>query len=161
MKEWIISIVCVCIIEIVFFMLIPNGKLTGIIKSIFNFVLILVLISPIIKLSSNTQFDLDEYFNTEIFVQQGYLDYVNDKNVEKISNKIKDEISALGYEAILINPYFENDLYNFQNLEKIEINIKNDNKWTDKEHINITEEIMARVSEELNFNKEKIVVKFV
>lgn len=148
MKEWLLSVCAVTIVTSLSVFILPEGKIGNYIKSIFAFITVLVIISPVVKLK-DVSFSFDNYKNTEIGVQTGYLEYFNQKLNEgnkEVCKKIILE-SGLEYEDVNIN-YVVDDS-NEYSIKNVKIILSNSVIKEDGSHINIIEDIKNKLSQRL------------
>lgn len=156
MKSWVLSIIVVVVSISIISLIFPSGKLGKFIKSVFAFVLTVVILKPVTGLK-HKDFDInfDDYnasFQTE------YLEYVNNIKVNKI---VKDcELIAEKYGAK--NVVVELDCLNLKDIEfkvlKVVLNFKNSVINSDKEHIVIIESIKREIAEYLGIDYSQMVI---
>ena len=158
MKEWIISIIAIIILTTILNLILPNSKLKGIIKCCFSLVSILVVLQPILSLNIS-ELNFTSVFNgNEIVLQENYLNYVNN---EKINNYTQNCISLLddlginGAEVIIQTSL--NDDFDIK-FEKVQVNLKNSVLISDKEHIDIIEDIKKTLSDYLKIEEKLVVI---
>lgn len=160
MKAWLISIVCITIMEVIFFIIIPNGKLTGVIKSIFSFVLIMVIVSPILKIK-NENFSFEEFFQNEsISVQENYIDYVYNKNQHLLKERISVILQNNNVKYKEISLIFDDESVHENKIKNIKIILIKDENSSSSEHIYTIEQIKKEITEKISVDKSKIEITY-
>lgn len=158
MKEWIISVGAVILITAIASLILPEGKMGNYLKGIFAFIVILVILQPIFSIR-NIEPNLDGILDSNnVVLQDNYMDYVYDKKGQSISNNCTHILNKMGIsDAEILIKFEKNDDY--KNLIKnVQINLENAVIISDKEHIDIIEEIKIAISNFLNINIDKVVV---
>jgi len=134
-------------------LILSEGRLKFFIKSIYSITLILVIISPIIKMK-NTEVNFDLFLENEIVFDQNFLDYVNNK---------KDENYKEILDKILLNMGINRATFEFvldkeeNSIEKIFIDLKNAVIENKDEHINIVKEIEDKIKEHYFFSNAEVI----
>lgn len=156
MQGWVLSIGAVVILTTVAGFIIPEGKLGKYVKSVFSVIVLLVVVNPFLSFDAN---DFDSLFDAaekNVVLQQDFIDYVFSKKTAALENetvKIIEETGVFAADVKIIHFTTENYVYS---IKKVEINLKNAVIKTDKEHIDIIEEIEKKVSEYLSLDKSQI-----
>ncbi len=156
MKSWILSIIIVVLSISIISLLFPSGKLGKFIKSIFAFVLTLVILKPITELK-NQEFFVD-FDKLQISYQEEYLDYVNSFKVNKIIENCKLIANNYGVENLKVNVEYELAENAEFCLSKVVLNFENTVINSDKEHIVIIEKVKTAILNYLNVDYSKVVV---
>lgn len=157
MNDWLYSIITVVIIISILSIIVPEGRLGKIVKGIFSIIILLILIQPFVNTSSldNSKFDILS-FEVDDKVQYEYLDYVFTKKIIALEKETKEIIEKCGVSNSTININYQvNDEEGFQ-INFVNINLSNAVINSDKEHIDIIEEIRNEVSKYLKINNELI-----
>lgn len=89
MKEWLLSITVIIILSIIILLILPEGKLYGLSKSIFSAMALITILSPIIDLNVFTDPIEFVFGEQEQVYQEDYLDYVFNIKVENIKKDCK------------------------------------------------------------------------
>lgn len=158
MKEWIYSIIAIVLLTTIITIIVPEGKLGKMIKGIFALSVMLVIISPIISLSSfNSQGFIT---NSQIYtnVQETFLTYINDNKTELIQKELINSFENLGIEDALIDldyEYSNNYVYSIKNAK---IYLNNAVINSEKEHILVIEEMINTVIEKTNLLRKDIYI---
>ena len=89
MKEWLLSVTVVIILSIIILLILPDGRLYGLIKSVFCAVALITILSPIIDFSVFSN-PIDFVFGeNEQAYQEDYLDYVFQTKIDDIKTNCK------------------------------------------------------------------------
>lgn len=136
-STWILSVAGIICVSVLIEFIMPEGQMNKYIKSIFSFVIILVIILPLPKLfkkqNSISVFDYDG-----ITLQSDYLYELNLTKLSSITKTIEKDIKELGYNDVSLS--ISADIFD----EKIDyrgiyVNLNNLVISNDFEHKNITE----------------------
>ena len=159
MKEWIISVVSVVFIVSISSYIVPEGKIGDYIKGIFSFLLIFVIVKPLFSVNDN-DFTLKSLTvnSANIEVQTNYLDYVYDKKYQNLLTDCINSLEQLGIKNTSIDIKYTINENGIFNLEKIIVNLQNAVMNTNKEHIDIIEEIKNNFVNKFEISKDKVIV---
>ena len=158
MKNWILSIVAIVFLTSILGLILPKGRTANLIKSIFSVLAVLVLIRPILSISKIENGNFNDFFASEITLQEDYLFFANAKKIENYENKIEEMIKEKGVLTSGVKIEYKH-LENFNLVfEKIFLNINKSVISENKEHKNLIEEISNSVCTLLNVKKEILVV---
>ena len=136
-STWILSVAGIICVSVLIEFIMPEGQMNKYIKSIFSFVIILVIILPLPKLfkkqNSISVFDYDG-----ITLQSDYLYELNLTKLSSITKTIEKDIKELGYNDVSLS--ISADIFD----EKIDyrgiyVNLNNLVISNDFEHKNIIE----------------------
>ncbi len=158
MKEWIISITSIVLITSVLSLILPHGKIGKFIKGVFSILFMFVVIKPITYFKEES-FNFEDFINTdEIILQDNYLDYVYCKRVEDYKANCVKIIEKLGIKNSVVNIDYIIDEVQKLKINFIKINLQNSVIISDKQHINIKEEIITEIASYLNINKNSVII---
>lgn len=158
MKEWVISVTVAAFSTSVISLILPNGKLSKYIKSVFSLIMVFVVLQPVFKLK-NIEVDFDKMFNnSEYTFQMDYLDYFNNKKIEIYKENCSTIIRDNGVDAFEIEIIYSINDFSELIVEKVVINLKNSVINSDKDHIDIIVGIKNVISKYLNINSNAVVV---
>ncbi len=154
MKGYILSILGVVVVGILVDVIIPSGKMNKFIKSVYSIFVVLIIISPIIKLF-NKHKDFNFNYN-DYTISQPLLNYINKQKLTAYKNDI---ISALNNEGLTgvdleFNYSLENDKLI---LNSCTVNLKNLSISSNFTHTNKYEFISKVVTTVTGLNAEEIV----
>lgn len=157
MSVWILSIVSVVLLSSMIYLIMPEGKCTEIIKCIFALITLIVVLNPFINYDFNL-LNVNSDNNFRLEYNENYLAHINDRKIEEYYNGcniIFDNFSISGGK-LLIDYNVDGD-YNL-NIKKVTINLSNAVIISDKEHIDIIEEITCAFANYLSINTKLIEV---
>lgn len=149
-KKWCEGIIVAVILCIIIESLIPNGNNKKYIKVIIGIYIMYVSLSPILSLLNhkidfkNLTSDIYKYEEVSVDV----YDDIKEVYILGIEENIKNKIKELGYEVDNVKVYVD---INYENIEKIEIRIKDTNNLLEGEKIN------AKNKSEENNNYKNII----
>lgn len=136
-SSWILSVAGIICVSVLIEFIMPDGQMNKYIKSIFSFVIILVIILPLPKLFKK-QNSISVFDYNEITLQSDYLYELNLTKLSSITKTIEKDIKELGYNDVSLS--ISADIFD----EKIDyrgiyVNLNNLVISNDFEHKNITE----------------------
>lgn len=158
MKEYILSIASLIILITVLGLILPSGKTGRIIKSVCSVLILISIITPVLKLK-NGEIDLETvFYEKEIKADESYLYKTAQMKVDYLKQNCIKILENTGIFSPEIDIEFNvNDNYGLE-LKNVKINIKNAVINSQKEHIDIIEEIKNEVSSGLLIDKGSITV---
>lgn len=157
MKEWILSIGTTVLLTTIISLILPDGKIGKFIKGIFLIIVLLVILKPLANIKDSGLSDMSIFVNTETNIQSEYLNYIYDKKIKKHEEVCEKIIENIGiYKAKTSIQYSISEMG--MEIQKVNINLKNSVIISDKEHIDIIEEIKANIMSYLNIENEKLVI---
>lgn len=102
-SSWILSIAGIICVSVLIELLMPEGQMNKYIKSIFSFVIILVIILPLPKVL-NKDVDISNMFEyREITLQEDYLYQQNIRKISAITKSIEEDLNSGGYDGIKLS----------------------------------------------------------
>lgn len=136
-STWILSVAGIICVSVLIEFIMPEGQMNKYIKSIFSFVIILVIILPLPKLFKK-QNSISVFDYNETTLQSDYLYELNLTKLSSITKTIEKDIKELGYNDVSLS--ISADIFD----EKIDyrgiyVNLNNLVISNDFEHKNITE----------------------
>ena len=88
LSAWLLSIIGIVIIGVIIDFVMPESSISKYIKSVFSFIVILIIISPLTKVD-NFNLTLDNFIsNNKIAVDEEYVFSINQKLLDQIRYKI-------------------------------------------------------------------------
>lgn len=134
----------------------PSGKTNSLIKGIFSLVCILILVQPILSLKNN-DYDIFNFAEIELNLDDDYLSYVNSKNVENIERACQKLLKNQSLYSDTINVEFvEVRDYEYK-LDRVQIKLKNLVIEDKSEHINRLESVRSSISEYFGIEKSAVI----
>lgn len=162
-SNWIISIAGVICLSVIVELILPEGQMNKYIKSIFSFIIILVIILPLPKLLKS-EIDLSNIFNynQNIEADEDYLYQLNLDKLNYLQEEIQTNAHGRGYQNVKV--YISADIFEKQlRIKEINVDLTNlvisnnaEHKDITKIKIDITNIIKSLVSveEEVIFYEE-------
>ena len=158
MIDWILSVGTTIIFASIISIIIPEGKMNSYIKSILSILVILVIIKPMLTTTIN-DYDFDKILNQDVVVlQDDFLNYTNDKKIQNIIKKCKTIINEIGIENPVVNIDYFVEENNQITIKEAKINLRNSVIISDKEHIDIIEDVKTVISDYLNIASDKVII---
>ena len=160
MKSWILSVGAMILLTAIITIILPKGKTSGLIKSVFALLSLLVIIQPVTALKNgDSDFSIPSISGgNEIIIQENYLEFIarkRNENNEKNCEKILTENGINGATVSIEYTTDENASYEIQ---KVTLNFENSVINSDKEHIYIIETAIEKIAEYLDTDSEVIEV---
>ena len=155
-SAWILSIAGICMLSVIIDLVIPDGKTNTIIKNVFSYAIVLVVILPLPKLFKNNT-DLNDLFSPVDFpMQDNYIYNVNQAKLDKWTQEINDDLVNGGiYGAVVsisANIFERNMEINAVYVDLYNVVISNENK-----NINIKTEVVRVVLNYINIKEDKVI----
>ena len=158
MVDWILSIGTIIIITTLILIILPEGKMGDYVKGMLSILIISVIIKPMFTIVDSS-YDIKEVFNQNVIVlQDDFLDFTNDKKVQNMTEKCIKIIEEIGIEDGFINiDYFVGE-NNQIVIKEIKVDLRNSVIISNKEHIDIIEDIKTVISKYLNVQSDRVVI---
>ena len=156
MKAWIISIVSVVLITSIVCLILPQGKMGRYVKNIFSILTILVIIKPIIYLK-NSSFDFEQVANGEVVIQTDFINYIYEKRVDEQEKNCIKIIENKGIKNVNVDITFSVENLDIK-IRLVQIKLNNSVIISDKQHIDIKEEISCDVASYLDISKSMVTI---
>ncbi len=155
-SAWILSIAGICMLSVIIDLVVPDGKTNTIIKNVFSYAIVLVVILPLPKLFKNNT-DLNDLFSPVDFpMQDNYIYNVNQAKLDKWTQDINDDLVNGGiYGAVVsisANIFERNMEINAVYVDLYNVVISNENK-----NINIKTEVVRVVLNYINIKEDKVI----
>ncbi|MCI7003011.1 MAG: hypothetical protein MR904_01540 [Clostridia bacterium] len=155
-SAWILSIAGICMLSVIIDLVIPDGKTNTIIKNVFSYAIVLVVILPLPKLFKNNT-DLNDLFSPVDFpMQDNYIYNINQAKLDKWTQDINDDLVNGGiYGAVVsisANIFERNMEINAVYVDLYNVVISNENK-----NINIKTEVVRVVLNYINIKEDKVI----
>lgn len=153
---WILSIASICVISVLIDLFLPQGQIASHIKTVFNFVIVLVVISPLPNLIK-TEIDSSIIFSEqEIELQEEYIYQLNRDKLTMLECSIE---KALEDENLLnVDISISANIFTIQMIiETVYVDLSNLIIENNDKHINIKNEVVNVVTSFIKINKEDIV----
>ena len=99
MSEYLLSLIGVVLLSAILTGILPEGKTSGLIKSVMRMVCILAIISPIVTFFTSGRFSIEgEKNSTTFFAQTGiqaddsFIHYYSEMRIEETENALENEL---------------------------------------------------------------------
>lgn len=158
MKNWIISLGTIIILSSLITIILPEGKLNKFIKCYLSLIIMIVIIQPITSIKS-LNFNFENVFQeNQIELQYDYLEYVANIRINNYIDNCKKIAKDVGVDGLIVEIMYEIDENNEIILNNILLNFKNSVIISDKEHIDIIEEVKTSICKYLDVEQNKVVI---
>lgn len=156
LSSWVLSIAGICILSVLIDLFLPSGQISSHIKTVFNFIIIFVIIAPIPKFIKNYQVDYSSFINTsEIELQEDYIYQLNRDKLTALENEIKNGIKSRG--ILNVDIAISADIFvKAMEINGIFVDLTNAVIEKNEQHIDIKKEVEKVILSKVNIEKEKI-----
>lgn len=156
LSSWVLSIAGICILSVLIDLFLPSGQISSHIKTVFNFIIIFVIIAPIPKFIKNYQVDYSSFINTsEIELQEDYIYQLNRDKLTALENEIKNGIKSRG--ILNVDIAISADIFvKAMEINGIFVDLTNAVIEKNGQHIDIKKEVEEVILSKVNIEKEKI-----
>lgn len=101
-SAWLLSIAGVILLSVLAELVLPEGQMNKYTKTIFSFVILLVIIMPLPKLFGK-DFNINKFFkNDENILQEDYLYQINLDKLTALNNDLSRDLEAAGLRNVSI-----------------------------------------------------------
>lgn len=123
-SSWVLSIAGVISLSVMVELLLPEGTLNKYIRSIFSFIVVLVIIAPLPSLVGK-QFSYSDLEITQDYtLQEDYIYQLNVYKTEAVQQAISIDITNHGYEGVVVSVSSENKSAQFK-IKAIYVELEN------------------------------------
>lgn len=148
MMAWLISIIGVVFLGVLVDIIAPNGKTNAVIKCVFAIFVLVVMVSPIIKL-------LKKDWDIDIDVETDWMQTIKEEKLSSISENISQHLYDNGVPCVV---EVEGDFVaNCVNISQVKIYISNSVLNNMDEHINKYKHITSMVKEIVEVDEEIVI----
>ena len=153
---WILSIAGISTLSVLIDLFLPNGETNSHIKTVFNYVIIFVIIAPLPALIKS-DFDTSSLFTeTEIVLQEDYIYQLNRDKLTMLETGIEKTLHSRGLENVDVS--ISADIFTtVMQIETIYVDFSNLVIRTEAEHIDIENEAVDVITSFIEIKKENIV----
>lgn len=154
-SSWLISIIGVVFLSVLIDIVLPDSHISKYVKSVFAFIILLVVITPLKDLKNN-ELSLGEYFeNSKIEIDEDFIFNINKMKVEQLRLTLINLLQENGYRNLDVQIVSNNYEMKF---EISKVNIFLENLVIDEEikHIDKYRKIKDIVSTFVDVNEELI-----
>lgn len=151
------SIIGVCILSVVVDLIVPSGKMSSSIKSVFSYIVILVVLAPLPNLIKGN-FSLDGLFsNVDMEIQDEYIYNINQSKLDKWTITIENELEITGITGAIVSISANIFEYDMQ-IDAVYVDLYNAVISSNLANKNIQTEVVSVVLKCLDVEKNKVVV---
>lgn len=156
LSSWVLSIAGICVLSVLIDLFLPSGQMSSHIKSIFNFIVVFVIIAPLPKVIKNYNIDYSSFISTsDIELQQDFIYQVNYDKLEALKNEIQSKLTEKGLNNIEISISADIFIENMV-LESVYVDISNLVIENPNQHIDIKKEVENVILSVLDIDREAI-----
>lgn len=123
-SSWVLSIAGVISLSVVVELLLPEGTLNKYIRSIFSFIVVLVIIAPLPSLVGKQFSYSDLEIVQDYTLQEDYIYQLNVYKTEAVQQAISIDIVNHGYEGVVVSVSSENKSAQFK-IKAIYVELEN------------------------------------
>lgn len=156
---WVLSIAGVISLSVIVELMLPEGSVNKYIRTIFSFIIMLVIIAPLPSLVGKN-FNLDSIIPDEEFtLQEDYIYQLNVYKTEALQEGISQEIVLSGYEGVNVHVSSENFSTDFK-IKAIYVELANlviTDKAEHKDILDIEDEIAKIVIRQAKVDREVVI----
>ena len=158
MKNWVLSIGAIIILTSVIGIILPEGKLSKNVKSIFSLIVVLVVVQPVISLKNNS-FSIETIFEEQnVFLQEDFIYYVNEQKMTNNQKLCENYLQNTGISNGKIFIEYTINQNGQALINRVIIDLQNAVINSELEHIDIIENILSYVSNVLMINKNQVII---
>lgn len=156
LSSWVLSIAGICVLSVLIDLFLPSGQMSSHIKSIFNFVIVFVIIAPLPKVIKNYNVDYSSFISTsDIELQQDFIYQINHDKLEALKNEIENKLDDKGLKNIEIS--ISADIFTEKMvLDSVYVDISNLVIENSDQHIDIKKEVENVILSVLDIEREEI-----
>ncbi len=152
-SSWLLSIVGIIIIGSLIEIILPNSNLSKYIKSIFAFIVIFVIISPIISLIKD---DISLDANYDNYINNDFISSLNEDKINFLEKNIEMQCNAYGLKNVEVQ-IMSNQVENELILDTVQVFLYDLVIDENIEHIDKYQVLEDIIKANLKIEKEKIV----
>lgn len=153
--KYLATVGAIALITTVSQMILPVGKMKKTVKVVFQLILIVSLITPI--LGNSVDFDLG-FTSSVIAVDDRAVNQINEERSNIIGETCEKALEKEGILGVKVRIIKSNDEDNFV-IKKVIVNFDDLRITTENEHINITRKTVNLLCDLLSVNSEVIVIE--
>ena len=103
LSTWVLSIAGVAVLTVLVDLILPEGQTNKYVKSIFSFVMVVIIISPLPNIF-NGNFDISQIFESgETQLQDDYIYQLNRNRLDTLEKQILKNLEEKGIDGVSIN----------------------------------------------------------
>ncbi len=155
-SAWILSIAGVSVLSILIDLFLPSGQTNGYIKTIFNYVIVFIIIAPLPALIESDIDTSNIFTETEIVLQEDYIYQLNRDKLTMLEKGIESTLDSKGLKNVDIS--ISADIFTtVMKIDTIYVDFSNLVIVDNEEHIDIENEVVDVIISFVDIEKENIV----
>lgn len=155
-SAWILSIAGVSVLSILIDLFLPSGQTNGYIKTIFNYVIVFIIIAPLPALIKSDIDTSNIFTETEIVLQEDYIYQLNRDKLTMLEKGIESTLDSKGLKNVDIS--ISADIFTtVMKIDTIYVDFSNLVIVGNDEHIDIENEVVDVIISFVDIEKENIV----
>ena len=155
-SAWILSIAGVSVLSILIDLFLPSGQTNGYIKTIFNYVIVFIIIAPFPALIKSDIDTSNIFTETEIVLQEDYIYQLNRDKLTMLESGIESTLDSKGLKNVDIS--ISADIFTtVMKIDTIYVDFSNLVIVDNDEHIDIENEVVEVIISFVDIEKENIV----
>lgn len=155
---WVLSIVGIIVLSMLVDLLLPSGSMSKFIKSIFGYLIIVVILSPVFSFFTQKNFSINDIFSSSnVQIQDSFVANVNRQFLDSVEKSIENSCHEKGIKFVEVGiqaDIFENEI----EIKQISVNLKNIVITDEVKHTNIRTSIVNIIKENIKVKEE--IIKF-
>lgn len=152
LKTYIISLVSVSLLTAITQIITPEGKLKNVCKTIFGFIVVLTVISPVVSGKLKINFDFENSLS-DVAVDDRAVNLIYEEREWGIEDSCERILEENGIIGVRVDVVFNGKV------EKVSLNFDDLRITEETEHINIISKTIDILSDFLSIKKENIEVE--
>ena len=93
MSDYLLSVVGIVFLSSMINAIIPEGKTSGMVKSVVKLLCILVILTPFAKIMQNDGLSLEDYFSKSVIkIDENFIEYCSEKTILTAQTQMEKEI---------------------------------------------------------------------
>lgn len=159
MWSWVVGVALMVIISTIITIIIPDGKVSGIIFVVLGVMIISVIIKPIINVKENSALAFTNTdFNQMDLIDYGYIDYTFYLRSEMLKNESIKLLDSKGYKTKSLEIIYDDSEFRQFIIKKVKVFLDKEVIKSSSEHIDIIDEVKSILSSYLSIKREVIEV---
>ncbi len=158
-SAWIMSILGIVIIGTLIDLILPSGRISKYIKSIFATVTVLVIVTPIPSLiKNNFNVENGNLIAPEFTLDENYIAFADGIKMRYLAKGVEEKLAEDGLRGVSVEIDGKFDNNNSLIINFVKVNLQNLVIDEDKQHINKYELIRDSVTKYLNVEKGAVII---
>lgn len=155
MWEWVVSVGLVILISTLISLLVPDGRLTGIVGVVLSLTVVFTLVKPLEKKDFNFKIPS---INTSVEIDYSYAEHSNYLKSNYYSKQCVNLLKKEGIDNAEIDIDYQVDEFRLFKINFVRVFLSKEVINSDGEHIDIIDKVKMLISNNLNIEKDMILV---